>query len=351
MTQKQSRRHFVKTVAITAGVGPAILNAADKAGTKPIVIGDGEHRYECTHGWGALPQGHEYGWTSNGIAIDSQRHVYVTHHGKPGSIFEFDETGKFVRAFGDQHIVKNAGAGHGIDIRKEGNEEFIYLSPDHTSLAFTKMTLKGEVVWTKGKAELSGDSGVKLSRYRPTNCSFRPDGGYYLGDGYGSSYVFQYDKDDKFVKAIRGPGGENKNFSTPHGQWLDDRDGTPKLVVCDRSNKRLCWFDMDGNFLKAVGGFPKPADIDVQGDWLIVADVGASITVLDKADKIVAKLGHEAEWENTVMNRKNNIRGKRDQWRDGLFIHPHDACFDPDGNIYVAEYVSTGRVTKLRKLG
>ncbi|HYO25390.1 MAG TPA: hypothetical protein VEQ85_10625 [Lacipirellulaceae bacterium] len=31
-------------------------------------------------------------------------------------------------------------------------------------------------------------------------------------------------------------------------------------------------------------------------------------------------------------------------------MHPHDACFDAEGNIYVAEWVHTGRVTKLRKL-
>jgi hypothetical protein len=28
-------------------------------------------------------------------------------------------------------------------------------------------------------------------------------------------------------------------WRTPHGQWLDARDGTPKLVVTDRANKRL----------------------------------------------------------------------------------------------------------------
>jgi len=27
----------------------------------------------------------------------------------------------------------------------------------------------------------------------------------------------------------------------------------------------------------------------------------------------------------------------------GKFVHPHDACFDKDGNIYVVEWVSTGR--------
>jgi len=37
-------------------------------------------------------------------------------------------------------------------------------------------------------------------------------------------------------------------------------------------------------------------------------------------------------------------------WQDGKFVHPHDACFDKDGNIFVAEWVERGRVTKLRRL-
>jgi hypothetical protein len=37
-------------------------------------------------------------------------------------------------------------------------------------------------------------------------------------------------------------------------------------------------------------------------------------------------------------------------WVDGKFVHPHDACFDLNGNILVAEWVRTGRITKLEKI-
>ena len=241
-------------------------------------------------------------------------------------------------------------AGHGIDIRSENGEEFIYLSPDDGKMAFTKMTLGGEVVWQKNKAAIEKDSELKLKRFRPTNCSFRPDGGYYLGDGYGSNFVFEYNSKNEFVRALGGPGTVDGKFRTPHGQWLDDRDGVPKLVVVDRANKRLQWFDMDGNHLKSIGGFVKPAAMDVQGDLIAVADIGTSITLLNKSDRVVAKLGHDAEWEKQVMDRKKNVRGQRPSWKPGLFVHPHDVCFDPDGNLFVSEYVLGGRVTKLKKL-
>ena len=45
------------------------------------------------------------------------------------------------------------------------------------------------------------------------------------------------------------------------------------------------------------------------------------------------------------------VRGNPDLWQAGKFVHPHDACFDHEGNIYVAEWVATGRVSKLRRVG
>ena len=61
---------------------------------------------------------------------------------------------------------------------------------------------------------------------------------------------------------------------------------------------------------------------------------------MSKTDKVLAK----AEKGGFIM------RTKPETWQDGRFIHPHDACFDRDGNIFVVEWVSTGRVTKLRKV-
>lgn len=349
---RMPRRQFTTQIAAAAIVGPTILGAETKLSRRPLIVGDGEHTYECIHDWGrdSLPAGHQYGWTSNGVAVDQQSRLYVSHHGTHGSIFVFDEAGKFIRVLADLHRSKDEAAGHGIDIRTEENTEYLYLSPDDATMAFTKMTLDGEIVWQKDRDQLQRDSGLQLKRFRPTNTSFRPDGGYYLGDGYGSGYLFQYDRDDNFVCTLGGPGTTDGKFKTPHGQWLDDRESTPKLVVCDRANKRLQWFDMDGTHVKSVGGFTKPADIDVRGDLMVVADIGASITVLDKTDHVVARLGHALDWEKRVMDRKQNIRAKRADWTPGRFVHPHDACIDSDGNLFVSEYVVGGRVTKLQRV-
>ena len=349
-----TRRTFLKSLAAasaSAAAGPLILNAQDKADARRPRVGQGEYLFECHHGWGSdqLPPGHHYGNASHGVAIAADGMVYITHQGDPGSIFVFDPDGRFVRAMGEAHHLKT-GQGHGIDIRSEDGQEFLYLSPSHSALGFTKMTLDGEVVWHKDRQAINKDCGLlddPKTRFRPTNTSFRPDGGYYLGDGYGSNYVFQYDKHDAFVRALGGSGTTAGKFQTPHGQWLDNRDGTPKLVVADRANARLQWFDMQGNHLKTQGDFLFPADIDAQGDLLLVPDLHARVTLLGASNQVLVHLGDDPAWREQVLDKKIGMRAKPQLWQPGRFVHPHDACFDADGNIYVTEWVVTGRVTKL----
>lgn len=360
--EKLSRRSFLKTTALASAAvaGPLVLNACSKSGSKRPRVGRGEHTYEVYHDWGmdSLPSGHTYGGASHGVTVGEEGLVYVTHHGNPGSIFVFDPDGKFVKSLAGAHQVKGkdgttAAKGHGIDIRKEGGQEFIYLSPNDSYLYFSKMTLDGEMVWKKGRSDLE-EASEKLGEkvvFRPTNASFRPDGGYYLGDGYGSNWIFEYDKNDRFVRSLGGKGKADGQFATPHGQWLDNRDGTPKLVVADRANKRLQWFGMDGKHLKTQGGFLFPADIDVQGDLMLVPDLHARITILDLQNKVIAHLGDDEAWRARVLDKEIGMRTKRNLWEPGKFVHPHDACFDANGDIFVAEWVVTGRVSKLVKVG
>ncbi len=354
-------RTFLQQSALAAGAlgtAPLILGATDKAGSNRPRVGAGDYIFECYHDWGldALPEGHHYGGASHAVAFDSNGLIYITHHGGPGSIFVFDPDGKFVRSLGehqqslDRRSGKTIGRGHGIAIRKEANGEFIYLAPNDVSLYFSKMTLDGELVWKRNRHQLSQLSTVfadSRTRFRPTNTSFRPDGGYYLGDGYGSHTIFEFTAQDVFVRAIGGRGVGDGQFQTPHGQWLDDRDGTPKLVVADRANKRLQWFDMNGQHLRTQDGFLFPADVDVQGDLMIVPDLHARLTLLDRNNRVINHLGDDPAWRAAVLDSNNAMRSKRSQWRPGRFVHPHGAKFDPEGNLFVAEWVVTGRVTKL----
>ena len=359
-TRQTPRRQFISQLAalIAAGSSPQVLAGNRKSGNQRPRVGTGQYVYECYHDWGLdrLPAGHHYGGASHGVTTDSQGLIYITHHGNPGSIFVFDPSGRFVKSMAphqrtlDKESSSSTGRGHGIDIRKENGAEFIYLAPNHASLFFSKISLDGELLWHRDRGSLERESSVFQDarvRFRPTNTSFRPDGGYYLGDGYGSNTLFEYTKDDQFVRAIGGKGTADGKFQTPHGQWLDDRDGIPKLVVADRANRRLQWFDMDGQHLKTQGGFLFPADIDTQEELMLVPDLHARVTLLDRNNQVISHLGEDPTWRAEVLSNNFAMRSKRSQWRPGRFVHPHDACFDSEGNIFVVEWVESGRVTKL----
>lgn len=96
-------------------------------------------------------------------------------------------------------------------------------------------------------------------------------------------------------------------------------------------------------------GFLLPANVDRLGDLLLVPDLSARITLLDKEDRMI-HLGEDPAWRESVLKDKMAMRRNPAGWVSGRFVHPHDACFDAAGNIFVAEWVETGRVSKLRKV-
>lgn len=351
------RRAFLKaTAAALPFVHASRKSLADDA---PAVVGEGKHRYACHHAWGQLPS-HVHWFETHGIAVDRSGLVYVKHRGGgalPSSpamaqdtIVVFDPEGKFVRSFGKEYH----GGGHGIDIRQENGQEFLYLSCMFPVNIILKTDLKGEVVWKRDRKDLavSHKYDDEKARYSPTNIAFAPDGGFYVADGYGSNYIHQYDKDAEYVRTWGGTGAENGQFKTPHGIWLDDRPGRePSVVVADRANARLQYFGLDGAFQKVENGVSFPAHFDIRGETLLIADLHARVTLMDKENQVITHLGYDPEWTKKVLNDgKLVMRTDPSSWVNGRFVHPHDACFDHDGNIYVAEWVATGRVDKLTRL-
>jgi hypothetical protein len=344
------RRTFLKQSAasLAAASVPSVVTARAKSGTKPAIIGAGDHRYECQHNWGQLPRNFQWE-TTHGVCVDDEGLIYIKqqgHNDKPAvnTILVFDKDGKFVRSFGKDYHP----GGHGIDIRKEGGEQFLYLS-DVAHGWVLKTNLKGEVVWKKGVPQEPGVY-TKGAHYSPTNVAFGPDGGFYIADGYGSSFIHQYDKDAKWVRTWGGAGKEPGKMNTPHGIWLDDRAGRePAIVVADRANARLQYFTLDGKFQSFVHEVSFPAHFDIRGEVLLVPDLHARVSLFGKDNKVIAHLGYDPEWTKKALDGFK-MRMKPESCEPGRFIHPHDACYDKDGNIFVVEWVHTGRVTLLRRV-
>jgi len=376
-----TRREFLRTASaalFASGVAPAIVGADDKSGARPVVVGAGDFQYECHHGWGQLPD--KVRWrNTHGVTVDRDGLIYVKHQGNDkapcDTIVVFDPEGKCVRSFGAEY----AGGGHGIDIRYEDGTPWLYLS-DTLNRQVVKCDLQGEWVWKKRyprEPHLYGS----LNQFRPTNVCFGPAGELYVGDGYGASFIHQYDAHGTWVRSWGGKGDQPGKMSTPHGQWLDDRPGRqPQLVIADRANSRLQWFSLDGEpvaclqgllcqkeapppteeqlqaRLAKYGEFPAqpqlaisfPADVDIQGEFMLVPDLHARVLIFNGKNELVANLGYDAAWTGEVL--KMQIRSNPGTWVNGKFVHPHDACFDSAGNIFVTEWVEAGRLTFLRRV-
>jgi hypothetical protein len=334
---------------IGSTLGAAMVHASSKSGSRKPVLGTGDFTYEAIHGWGELPDHVKWGET-HGVTVDAEEFIYVKHrNSSPGdpmdAIVVFDPAGKYVRSFGKEYH----GGGHGIDVRREGSEEFLYLC-DVKNRLVAKTRLSGEHLWTMQFPEQAGVY-QKLEQFNPTNVAFAPDGGFYVADGYGSSYIHRYDKDARWVQTWGGAGTEEGKMRTPHGIWLDDRAGRePTLIVADRANARLQSFSLDGKFLSIVGNVSFPAHFDIRGGTLLVPDLHARVTLFDEKNEVIVHLGYEQAWTEAVLADGMKLRSQPDRWEAGRFIHPHDACFDSQGNIFVVEWVPTGRITLLRKV-
>jgi len=339
MDTNTPRRTFLTGLA-----APLILGATNKSGSKKPILGEGEHTYEVTHNWGELPADIQYGNT-HGVCEDSHGHIYIHHtvystSEKPDSMVVFDHKGKFIKSWGKEF----KGGAHGLHIHKEGKQEFLYLCDTKRGL-MVKTTLDGEEVFTLGYPK-EAEPYTKQIKYSPTNLAIAPNGDIYIGDGYGSSYINQYDSQGKYIRTFGGPGKEAGQLLCPHGIIVDTRPAEPVLVVADRTNKRIQRFTLDGKHIDFLYGTNAPCHFNIykNGD-VVVPDLFARVTLMDKDNKIITELGDDSHSEY-MKTRKMT----RDHFTPGKFVCPHGACFDHAGNIYVVEWVEVGRVSRLRKV-
>ena len=355
-----TRREFLSTTMAAPVLGPILLNMQDKAGTTAPIVGEGAHKYEAIHDWGTLPPQIKWGNT-HGVVEDAQGNIHIHHtvHATSDSadtMVVFDRNGKFIRSWGKEF----RGVAHGLHIQKEGREEFLYLTANAANPKATpqpemqavvlKTTLKGDLVWKiQGPPDVDaykpGADGRPV-RYNPTNVAIAPNGDVYVGDGYGSSYMNQYNSKGEYIRTFGGRGSDPGQLAEPHGNWVDTRGTTPMLVVADRRNNRLQRFTLDGKHIDFIPGFKLPCHFDEHNGMVVVPDLQGRVTLMDKSNALVAHLGDSGATDGSYPLR----REPREKFIPGQFICPHGACFDRDGNIFVVEWVEVGRVTKLRKV-
>lgn len=354
---RPTRREFLAASAAS----PLLLGLQDKAGARLPVMGAGSFTYEVTHDWGVLPASIRWGNT-HGVVVDAQGFIHVHHtvhatSDRGDSVVVFDQAGRFVRSWGAEF----RGVAHGFQLRREGGEEFLYLTlnagnarmtpPPVRQAAVVKTTLRGEIVWSiDGPPDIAGYApGADGERppYNPTNVAIAPNGNIYVGDGYGSYFINQYDSRGEFIRSFGGRGQAAGQLAEPHGLFVDTRDATPVLVVADRRNNRLQRFTLDGRHIDFVAGFRLPCHFDERAGQVVIPDLHGRVTLIGPQNEVLVHLGDSEapKWANPLRT------APRDRFIPGQFLQPHGAAFDADGNIFVVEWVEVGRVSKLRRVG
>jgi hypothetical protein len=306
----------------------------------PVRMGAGAMLFDTVPGWGLGEDGKSViGSTHGGVVVDSKGSIYTS---ADMGVFVFSPDGKVIRRFiGDEYSRI-----HDIEIRQEGDREFIYGARNANAEGIKFDSETGDIVLNLPFPE---ESGLALQKFSPTAITVAPNGDIILSDGYASNHIFKFDKNGKYLMHFGKKGNALKEFNTAHGMTLDTRYDPPRLLICDRNHQpkgRLLHYDLDGNFIdEVITGLGMPTSVAVQGDFVSVPDLHGRVVILDKTNTIIAVLGHNPDPE---LGRKHGI--PQDEWIEGIFSGTHGSYWDADGNLYVQDWNVSGRIMKLQRV-
>ena len=283
---------------------------------------------------------------TEGVAINAQKHLFVyTRSGNLGpargaqaaELFEFDQTGKFVKEWGPN--AYGFSFAHAIKFDKDDNLWVV----DEGANMVMKFNPKGLVTMVLGRKDEAIDwieqhiesprppnpnappntgAGRGGSFARPTDVTWDLQGNIFVSDGYDNSRVAKFNKDGDFVKSVGQRGNAPLQFNTPH-TIASDAKGL--IYVGDRGNNRIQVLDSDLNLVRTISNVRAPWAIcitppNAQGQqFLFSADAGGKIYKDDLDGNCSAGSGRPArKWASstgctrcTASARPSSTRAKR----------------------------------------
>jgi len=309
-------------------------------------IGSGKHTYEWIEDWARIPdtESSRASGRTHGVAVNGTGSILVFHEATP-AVLVFKPNGSQQSAWGDHF----PGA-HGMTLVREGMSEYLWLT-DYKAGEVVKTTLDGKRLMQLSRPEIAA---YRDGRYAPTWVAVHEErhggnGDVWVADGYGQSYVHRYDRAGHYLGSINGTEGKAGAFRCPHAVLVDMRKTEPELYIADRSNRRIQVYDLDGRYKRVFGDDIAncPCGVSTHGDEMLITEAPyrARLTILDIDDRLVCALG-----VNDEVCTMEGFPNSRQLVKSGKFNTPHAVTADPAGNLYVVEWITGGRITKLAKV-
>jgi hypothetical protein len=308
-----------------------------------VLCASASAEYVEVPGWLKLTDGREtIGPMHGDIAVSRAGEVYVSVETPGMGVQVFSPDGRYLRS-----LESSPADLHGFVIRDVGDGEHIYgvsLRGRH----FVKMTLDGRIVldvpgdaipreyWTEN--QFSDEVGLLLS-----GMDVAPNGDLYVTDGYSSDYVHHFDSKGRYLETFGGKAAPY-DFNILHKIAVDTRFSPLRIIATDRRNNRVVHLGLDGEFLGVVNDeLLLPAAVVIDGDDVIVGELQGRVTILDRNGHVVQHIG-----TNTAEGIGGNTMPP-EQWQTGYVVAPHGVAINADGDIFVAEFSTYGRVHKFEK--
>ncbi len=190
--------------AVLSVAGLVLIVTLLAGGRRDAVAAATVTRYQEVSNWPSLPPGIQLGETA-GVSIDVNGHVFVFH--RPGrgfdlaattkltepTVLELDaNTGKLISSWGANMFL----VPHGITIDGQNN---VFVTDVALQQVF-KLTHDGKVIFALGQPRVGAWDATHFNE--PTDIAIRPDGTFYVSDGYVNSRVALFDRQRKMVAGM-----------------------------------------------------------------------------------------------------------------------------------------------------
>jgi len=279
------------------------------------IVGSGKFVYEADKQWGRRDGGVAAFGLISGIACDSQDRVYAFNRLPNPRMVVLDRAGRLLNEWGEDQFKHP----HGIWFN---DRDELYLT-DRDTQQVTKWTADGKLLQSWGTRDTAGPPGEPFNQ--PTHAFVTPDGVMFVSDGCGQHRVHRFGKDGRLEVSWGEKGTDPGQFALPHDVWVDPRG---RVVVCDRENQRIQFFDRNGVYLSEWNDLEAPMQVFVKDDIIYLAEARQQITIMTLDGEVLSRWGSQGPGP--------------DQFTDS----PHSIWVDSRGDVYVSEVTAQNKVQK-----